>query len=292
MHSYLRAIGLGNIKTREDCEALFQYINENATRRQIVKQNDVLFTEVSKEFAPGIGVALRGETDENDVFHREHYFPYLRGSGVSIREEVGINKRVDCDSFTGMCDDYRLGVSLIFYLQNVIDFFDKRSRRRNLMVPFPVSLCALSIYGKVILPVENEKDILPQKSTDIKHRSQLIAEAKKGNQEAIDSLTIDDIDTFTMVSKRIKTEDVYSIVDTSFIPYGSESDNYSVIGTILSSSKVQNPYSGEEVYILELVCNEIPFRLCINCEDLIGEPKPGRRFKGVIWMQGQILFDE
>jgi hypothetical protein len=95
-----------------------------------------------------------------------------------------------------------------------------------------------------------------------------------------------------MISRRAKKEDIYSIVDTSFIPFGSESDNYSIIATITESNIITNTYTKEEVYDLQLVCNDITFRLCINKEDLIGEPIVGRRFKGNIWMQGRIDFSE
>ena len=47
---------------------------------------------------------------------------------------------------------------------------------------------------------------------------------------------------YAMITKRIQKEDVYSIVDTTFIPYGSESDNYTVIGTI-HSCRLMNVFS-------------------------------------------------
>ena len=39
-------------------------------------------------------------------------------------------------------------------------------------------------------------------------------------------------------------------------------------------------------------CNEMMFDLCINKEDLIGEPAIGRRFRGDIWLQGEVAFEE
>jgi len=129
-------------------------------------------------------------------------------------------------------------------------------------------------------------------SAEIKKRNNLIAEAKKGNQEAIDSLTIDDLDTYAMISRRAKKEDIYSIVDTTFIPFGSESDNYSIIASIAEVNLLQNRMTGEEMYDMQLICNELSFRLCINKKDLLGEPMVGRRFKGNIWMQGSVLFSE
>src|SRR5690606_27991889 len=117
-----------------------------------------------------------------------------------------------------------------------------------------------------------------------------IAEAKKGNQEAIDNLTIDDIDLYATISRRSKKEDIYSIVDTCFIPFGSESDNYSIIATIKECNLIVNKFTKEEMYDMQLSCNDIEFRLCINKKDVLGEPMAGRRFKGNIWMQGNIAF--
>ncbi len=123
-----------------------------------------------------------------------------------------------------------------------------------------------------------------------KNRSHLIAEARKGDEEAIESLTLEDMDTYTAISKKIQKEDVFSIVDTYFMPYGVECDQYSILGEIMESRKVQNSLSGEWIYHMAINCNELIFEICINCQDLLGEPKPGRRFKGVIWMQGSINF--
>jgi hypothetical protein len=293
MHSYLRAIGFSNINNRIELNQLLDNATEHFTRKRIVQLGHTSnLTEISMEYADGIGITLRGETDENDIFHMEHYFPYLTGQTFSAREEVGINKRVDTEAYTGMCDDFRLGVSLIFYLQNVIDFLEKKNQNMPMGTPFPITLAALSLEGRILLPIEKDEVQVRNISAETKYRNNLIAEAKKGNQDAIDSLTIDDIDTYAMVSRRAKKEDIYSIVDTSFIPFGSESDNYSIIATILDSNLIVNTQTKEELYDLQLVCNDITFRLCINKEDLMGEPLAGRRFKGNIWMQGNIAFSE
>ena len=86
------------------------------------------------------------------------------------------------------------------------------------------------------------------------------------------------------------TEDLYSIVESSFIPYGSESDNYMIIGTILNWSLTTNPYTNEDVFQLLINCNDVVLNIAINRKDLEGEPMIGRRFKGIIWMQGHVDF--
>ena len=292
MHSYLRAIGFSNINNRMELNQLIDMVTENATKTQSVEHMKGNLSEITMELAEGMGITLRGEKDEEGKFYMEHYFPCLYGQYVSTREEVGINKRVDSEAYTVMCDDYRLGVSLIFYLQNVIDFLEKKKQNMPMGTPFSVTLAALSLDGRILLPIEMDEVQVRNISAETKHRNKLIAEAKKGNQDAIDSLTIDDIDTYAMISRRAKKEDIYSIVDTSFIPFGSESDNYSIIATITECNLIENPITKEEIYDLQLVCNEINFRLCINKQDLLGEPLVGRRFKGNIWIQGSVAFSE
>jgi hypothetical protein len=293
MHSYLRAIGFSNINTRTELDQLLNHTLEKPNRQRTVQtSNNTSLTEMTTEYGDGLGITVRGELDENNKFHMEHYFPSLNGLFVSTREEVGINKRVDSDAYTGMCDDFRIGVSLIFYLQNVVEFLEKKNQNMPMSTSFPITLAALSLEGRILLPIEMDEVQVRNITAETKHRNNLIAEAKKGNQDAIDSLTIDDIDTYAMISRRAKKEDIYSIVDTSFIPFGSESDNYSIIATIIESNEIVNEYTKEEVYDLQLVCNDITFRLCINKKDLLGEPVVGRRFKGNIWMQGCIGFSE
>jgi len=293
MHSYLRAIGFSNINNRLELNKLIEKIIEQPTKiRSYKRENNSAFTEITMEFSDGIGLALRGETDEMGNFHMEHYYPYVYGQVISSREEVSVNKRVDTEAYTGMCDDFRLGVSLIFYLQNVIEYLEKKNQNMPMGTPFPISLAALSLEGKILLPIEMSEVQVRNISAEIKKRNNLIAEAKKGNQEAIDSLTIDDLDTYAMISRRAKKEDIYSIVDTSFIPFGSESDNYSVIASITECNLIKNSLTDEELYDMQLRCNDLDFRLCINKNDLLGEPMVGRRFKGNIWMQGSVSFSE
>ncbi len=292
MHSYLRAIGFSNINNRMELNQLLESITENAVKVRSVQLSNNSLTEIIMEYGDGIGITIRGEMDENQKFHMDHYFPVIYGQAISTREEVGINKRVDSEAYTGMCDDFRLGVSLIFYLQNVIEYLEKKNQNMPMGTSFPITLAALSLEGKILLPIEMDEVQVRNISAETKYRNNLIAEAKKGNQDAIDSLTIDDIDTYAMISRRAKKEDIYSIVDTSFIPFGSESDNYSVIATILECNTIVNSLTREEIYDMQLVCNDITFRLCINKEDLLGEPMVGRRFKGNLWMQGSIGFSE
>jgi hypothetical protein len=244
-----------------------------------------------KLFGERIGVALRGIYDEKGFFHLEHYFPIFLGRGVTANEDVFINKRVDTDAYTGMCDDVRLGVSLIFYLQNSLDFLKTKGMEGASRI-VPVTLSGLSNQGKILLGIEVDEQQKKTMRKEKNQRNRLLAEAREGNQEAMESLTIEEIDTYAMISRRARNEDLYSIVDNSFIPYGSESDNYSILGTILSWTRIHNKHTKEEVYEIYLSCNDMDYSICINRSDLEGEPQVGRRFKGNIWMQGKVDFTQ
>ena len=124
------------------------------------------------------------------------------------------------------------------------------------------------------------------------NRNNLIEAARNGDESAMETLTIDDIDLYSRISRRAMKEDLYSIIDSCFMPCGVECDQYSVIGEIKDIQKAKNIYTKEELYVLSLECNDLLFNVCINSQDLIGEPEIGRRFKGQIWLQGTLNFEE
>ena len=61
-----------------------------------------------------------------------------------------------------------------------------------------------------------------------------------------------------------------------------------MLGNIVSSRQLNNKVTGETLWILRIVCNDIEFEVAINTNDLLGMPLPGMRFKGVVWMQGEV----
>ena len=107
---------------------------------------------------------------------------------------------------------------------------------------------------------------------------------------AIETLTLEDMDIYSKVSRRLATEDVYSIVDSYFMPYGVECDLYSIMGEILAIRERENTLTGERLYQMKLDVNELEFDVCVPKKEVLGEPEIGRRFKGEIWLQGYVNF--
>lgn len=292
MHRFLRAIGFSNIKNRQELDSIFgKVMNQPDKKKKIQLTPNCTYTEFAMEVGSQIGIAIRGEYDEKGFFYMEHYFPYCESRLITSSEDISVNKRVDTNAFTGMCDDLRLGISMIFYLQNAVDYLELHCAD-NTPHKAKLTLSGLSLKGTIILGVYHDVYSTQKQKYRSQHRNRLIAKAKNGDQNAIDDLTIEDIDISAKVRNRIKEEDLYSLVETSFIPYGSESDHYSILGTIVNWSLVKNNFTNEEVYQMLLNCNDILINVCIHKHDLLGEPMIGRRFKGIIWMQGHSDFEK
>lgn len=292
MHSYLRSIGFRNIKTRQDIKKLIDDIIENPDAKKITEdEHGNVFAELSREFGQYIGIAVRGEYVDDSHFQMDYYYPYFIGSGVSTEERVEIERHSDREAYAGICDEMRIGVTLIFYLQNVIEYLQESRTKSGKRIPINTTISALSTSGKIILPIYKNESQIKDSEKYNSNRSHLMAAARNGDEDAIESLTLEDIDTYSMISRRVMTEDILSIVDTYFMPYGIESDQYSIMGEILDFYTVENKETAEQCYVLTLDSNHLIFDVCINREDLLGEPAPGRRFKGVIWMQGQINYN-
>ena len=291
MHKYLRAVGFSHLKDRKELTNLITSSIQNAQKRNYVTTGDnVILAEFAREYAEGIGIAVCGEFDDEDKFIYEYYYPYLIPSAVSTEEDINVERHAATYSYAGVCNEPRVGVTLIFYLQNMVPYVKYENEGKFPVRGTDLSLSALSIKGQILMPIamtEEEKEVARKKNN---YRNKLINNARKGDETAIESLTLDDMDLYTTLSKKIRKQHIYTLVDTYFMPYGVECDHYSVLGEILDTKKVINHFTDETVHIMRIGCNGLEFDVCINEEDLLGEPATGRRFKGNIWMQGVINF--
>ena len=290
MHGYLRSIGFKDLKKKNEIDLLIQDIVDHPDKKILTEDEEGnIFAELTREFSEFTGIAVRGFYIDNE-FHVEYYYPYFAGSGISTEERVDIQKRSDREAYAGICDEMRIGVTLIFYLQNAVEYLQEQRTKIGKRVPSNTTISALSASGKIVLPVYKNENQIKSGEKYTNNRNHLMAAARDGDEDAMESLTLEDIDTYSMISRRIMTEDILSIVDTYFMPYGIESDQYSIMGEILDFYTIENKSTREKSYVLTLNSNHLVFDVCINQADLLGEPAVGRRFKGAIWMQGQLNY--
>lgn len=292
MHSYLRAIGFSNLSKREDIETILKDIYQECDFKDVIQEEDSSFIEMTKSYGTDMGISLCGEMDNEGNFHRDYYFPYFKGEGITSEEDLVIEKHIGAESFAGVCEDVRVGVSMIFFLQNSAEYRRQLVLNRLNRQDINTTFSGLSIKGNILFPIQKSETQIDTDKEAAINRNHLIAAARNGDEDAIESLTLEDIDMYSMISRRIAQEDVFSIVDTFFMPYGMECDQYNLMGEILACNKVRNTYTEEAIYQMKILCSDLIFNICINETDLLGVPMEGRRFKGVIWLQGCLNFPE
>ena len=254
MHHYLRTIGFSNLKNRSQLDQLLkEVVSKPDTEKLAIDSDGNEFIEIVHMYSECFGITVCGEYQDDNNFYINYFYPVFIGRDISTEEQIEIERHTANESYAGVCDEMCLGVTLTIG-KNEEQLRNTEQNRRN--------------------------------------HNHLMAAARDGDEEAIESLTLEDIDLYSMISRRVEKEDVLSIVESYFMPYGIESDQYSIMGQILDSKKVQNHATKEEMYIMKINANDLVFDLCINEKDLIGEPEVGRRFKGNIWMQGKINFSD
>lgn len=291
MHEFLKAIGFSDLTTKKELKEILSDIeNDFSTEQRITLEENVDYCERKKEFGDNIGVTVCGEINEEGEFEREYYYPYFEGTGVTSYADVILEKRMEREMYAGVCEEMKVGVSLIFHLQNMAEYRREKRLGHIKKNSISVTLSALAEGGTILFPIQKDELQEQRSQEDARNRMMLMSAAKSGDQQAIESLTLDDIDIYSQVSKRLITEDVFSIVDTYFMPYGVECDRYSIMGTILGIKEIHNSYTNEELYIFTLDVNELVFDVCVPKKSVMGEPEIRRRFKGNIWLQGRINF--
>ncbi len=292
MHRFLRTVGFSKYQKKHRIDELMKNLVDHADAKQIRKiqlDEETNLCEVRAELAPSMGVAIYGEMDETGDIKPEYYVPYMLSQDPSSDAECSIQRHTDRETYAGLLDEYKVGISLIYYLENAMEYRERKMAKESTEVEY-VNLVGMSITGKILLPIEKsakQKEIAKVAS---KERSSLLEAAKNGNEEAMETLTIEDIDLYSQISRRVLKEDIYSIIDSCFMPCGIECDQYSIIGNIQHMEVLRNRITEEEVYAMRLECNDMIFHVAINSQDLIGEPEVGRRFKGQIWMIGTAKF--
>jgi len=289
MHKYLRAIGFSKYTTKNAIIELLRNVDKLDGQSELSGYGDDKLVELKKLFGKNIGIAWCGTSIDQKTMDVDYYFPFVLGEYNNIHEDVTVERRYSQNSFLGACEDLRVGVSIIFHVQNSMDIMHMLANKKKMPRYSSIIFSGLSLSGMVLLPIKMSPNDESKKKQALKRRTNLIAAARQGDESAMEALTFEDMDTYAKISKRIATEDVFTIVASSFMPYGLESDMYSIVADIAAVEKIANDITGEQIYMLTLNYNDVLFNVAINQMDLEGEPQPGRRFKGTLWLQGRIV---
>lgn len=289
VHSFFRSIGFLGVDQNEMLYEILDEVVYHPDERFLKRDargND--FAYFSKYVAPDMGISVCGCFMEGTRFRMEYYFPFFIGSNVTTNEAVEIQRQISNEAYYGICDELKMGIPLIFFVNNVPDIFCEAQHESTSVLAGFTIMSGLAEEGKILIPVMKNRKLEKMKQKSSNYRMNLIAQARDGDQTAMENLTLNDMDTYASISRRVLREDVLTIVESSIVPYGVESDQYTIIGEIRKLRTMKNNVTGENIWILKILSNGLTFDICINEKDLYGEPEIGRRFKGRVWMQGHV----
>ena len=278
-----------------DTYNLIDDVLENAEHRAYITDpadEDSMLAELRLDYGDGFGICAVGVFDENNDFSGESLFPYFVSESVSSIEQVSVEERIEGHTYAGVVDDLSVGTTLIFRLINSVEFLKYGAPQMKQIPGTSVCLSGLCINGTVMLPIlKTDEEIEDTREKDIARRN-LMNMARSGDEDAMKNLTMQDMDMYAVIMDKLQEDDIYTIVDSTFMPTGVECDLYSVLGEIYKCNITKNIATNERVWILTVMCGDLLFKVCINAKDLFGEPAVGRRFKGVVWLQGIVNFPE
>lgn len=288
MNEYLRAVGFRRMEGNRQVRQMLDYVREEADEvKQHIDRFNNIHVHYKKQFAPGVGV-IGYWIEDNQMEESEGYLPYCESDRTQFRCPVSFEQVFDGNGFLCEMEDPRIGISLIFRMINVIDLLNEKNPYEHFFKS--VSISALCTQGTVILGIKREEDYPIKRLNKMRRHQMMIVAAQSGNKEAAEQLAKEDYLQYQSVNTRIAKEDLYTLVDSCFMPRGMSSDRYLVIGDIVDYREECNELSGEPIYILTLDYNSILFDVAVNKSDLMGEPASGRRFKGEIVLLGRVVF--
>src|SRR5699024_98616 len=122
IHRYLRAIGFSQYKENRTVRPLLEMVCRAPSSSSLVRDGQEVYGLLGKSFGDGIGLRVYGEFEDGKNFRPEYFFPYADSRTVSTTVPCVVERQNDRNAYGGMCEDPALGVSLIFYLSNGMEY--------------------------------------------------------------------------------------------------------------------------------------------------------------------------
>ncbi len=290
MNQYFRSIGFSKTKSLQQMDRLQKEVLRNPDRRSVVSNSlNRSLVQLAKDYCKGgYGISIIGEMDSDGTFLPEYSFPYVIPGDYTYSDELLVEHLTDREGYYGVIDNINL--SVIFFLQNIAAITGTLWRGA-LPVVIPVRLSGLSISGEVLLPVNKTEADIQYEANKRAEELAIIRRVRHGDSKTLEHMMIHEMDVKDTLDRRMILEDVLTIVDNSMIPYGLQGDIYDIIGSIVHITETENEQTGEQILLLDVSCLYYVIRIAIHKEDLVGEPRVGRRFRGVTWLQGMLLLD-
>lgn len=288
MHTFLRSVGFKDVSSDEIQKLICDGVSTAISEKNVVYREDKKKIFVRIECGKGMGISVVCDIGENNLFTIDHYMPFLISERLTDIHTVYADKHSYNDSYGLMTDDLKINNTIVSTFENAY-CYNLEMFETNTLTDKKLGLTGFSYDGVILLPIMKEATKMAEVAMKRQEHIDYQRAAKEGDEDAMEHLALEEMDMYTNISKRVTREDIYSIVDSTFIPCGVECDSYSIVGEILSIREILNKFTAQTIYDMEIECNDLFFNVAINKEDLKGEPCVGRRFKGHIWLNGRIV---
>ncbi len=293
MNNYLRAAGYSEYNTEG---IIYRFIRNSVTKTeyltaQLELGDGTTLHEYRMPANAYIGICAAVLKSSGEFAEIQYYYPYFNSPELSTTANCTIESHTMSELYSGSIDDYSIGLSLIFFLNNPINYrlrklYDNASEFQG------TALSAFANEATVLLPVVPQGDPLDplagMDASSMFDADDPILVADDDETGISDDYIESDLNMYDQISERIESEDLYSLVEQSFIPCGVECDQYSVIGEIVDYIEQTNELTGEQLVLIKLSCNNVEFWLCMRKNDILGELQKGRRLKCRIWLTGTV----
>ncbi len=167
IHLFFRSVGFHDLSDNAELYKIVDDVIRHPDEQYVDQDsfgNDVAC--FSRYVGSEMGISVCGSFTSDDRFRIEYYFPFFRGSHVSTTEPVDIERQAGGEAFFGICDELKMGIPLIFYINNVGDVFRDNRFGGEQYAPGNTVLSGLAYRGKILLPIEHsdETTAIRQKS--------------------------------------------------------------------------------------------------------------------------------
>lgn len=179
MHQYLKAIGFGKIQSKKELKQLLNQVEQECTHQMVVSySDDTDYCELQKEYGQCMGITVCGELDGEDCFEADYYFPYFEGSGITTYSEVSIERRIEKEAYVGICEDSKVGISLIFHVQNGVEYMKEKQLGFLSQEQTSVTFSGLALDGKILFPIKKSEVQVKQEQENSRNRKNLLNAAQ------------------------------------------------------------------------------------------------------------------
>lgn len=274
MHRFLKSAGFPDYLDEKGAIALLE--QEVARPENLYEELNIETGTALREYRlmlnGAVGICTGFLIPEHHDPVLAYYFPFCETFDTESTADCILEPHTYTETYSGIIDDLAPGISLIFHMSNSLDFKRKILAGTDPLRSFRgTHLSAFAVEGKVLLPVVKPEDLPPTPIMDNTYMEE---------------------DEQIFLLERMQTEDLYSVVDQTFIPWGVECDQYSIVGEITEVGELINNLTGIPLWLLKVNCNDVNFRLCMRKDDLLGEPLAGRRIKCGIWLSGHVNLED